>query len=50
MAFFPSKIVAKNKRLVIYVHANAYQLSENTFEYNEPLKKWNYKASKLVTP
>ena len=29
MAFFPSKIVAKNKRLVTYVHANAYQLSEN---------------------
>lgn len=50
MAFFPSKFVIKNKRLITYVHANAYQLSENTFEYNEQLKKWKYKASRLVTP
>lgn len=50
MGFFPSKFITKNKRLVTYVHANAYQLSENTFEYNEPLKKWIYKASRLVSP
>lgn len=50
MAFFPSKFIAKNKRLVTYVHANAYQLSENVFEYNELSKKWKYKASRLVSP
>lgn len=50
MEFFPSKFITKSKRLVTYVHANAYQLSENIFEYNEQLKKWKYKDSKLVTP
>ncbi|MFH6998640.1 XAC2610-related protein [Flavobacterium sp. FlaQc-57] len=50
MEFFPSKFIVKNKRLITYVHANAYQLSENIFEYNEKLKKWNFKESKLVTP
>lgn len=50
MAFFPSEFILKSKRLITYVHANAYQLSENTFEYNEPLKKWKYKTSRLVTP
>ncbi|PIF29991.1 hypothetical protein CLU81_0377 [Flavobacterium sp. 9] len=50
MEFFPSKFIIKSKRLVTYVHANAYQLSENIFEYNEQLKKWKYKSSKLITP
>lgn len=50
MEFFPSKFIIKNKRLITYVHANAYQLSENIFEYNEQLKKWKYKSSKLITP
>lgn len=49
MEFFPSKFITKSKSLVTYVHANAYQLSENTFEYNEQLKKWKYKASRLVS-
>ncbi|MFH6957004.1 XAC2610-related protein [Flavobacterium aquidurense] len=50
MEFFPSKFISKSKRLVTYVHANAYQLSENVFEYNELSKKWKYKASRLVSP
>lgn len=50
MRFFPSKFIIKNKLLVTYVHANAYQLSENVFEYNTKLKKWKYKMSRLVTP
>ncbi len=49
MEFFPSKFIIKNKRLITYVHANAYQLSENTFEYNEKSKKWKYKQSRLVS-
>lgn len=50
MRFFPSKFIIKKKQLVTYVHANAYQLSENVFEYNTKLKKWKYKMSRLVTP
>ncbi len=50
MEFFPSKFITKSKRLVTYVHANAYQLSENIFEYNEKLKKWKYKESRLISP
>lgn len=50
MEFFPSKFILKNKRLITYVHANAYQLSENIFEYNDISKKWKYKQSRLVTP
>ena len=49
MEFFPTKFVAKNKKIITYVHANAYQLSENTFEYNLKIKKWKLKMSKLVT-
>lgn len=50
MEFFPSKFILKSKRLITYVHANAYKVSENIFEYNEPLTKWKYKASRLVSP
>ncbi|OXA78560.1 hypothetical protein SAMN05444397_10954 [Flavobacterium aquidurense] len=48
MKFFPSKFITKSKQLVTYVHANAYQLSENIFEYNEKFKKWKYKKFRLI--
>jgi hypothetical protein len=49
MEFFPTKFILKNKRLVTYVHANAYQLSENTFEYNVKTKKWKWKKRRLIS-
>lgn len=49
MEFFPTKIFQKSKKLITYVHASAYQLSKNTFEYNVKTKKWKLKDFRLVT-
>jgi hypothetical protein len=49
MEFFPTKFIVKSKKIITYVHASAYQLSKNTFEYNVKTKKWKLKEFKLVT-
>jgi hypothetical protein len=49
MEFFPTKFKLKQSILITYVHANAYQLSENTFKYNLKTKKWKLKKFRLVS-
>jgi len=48
MEFFPTKFNPKNKELVTYVHANAYQLNEKTFEFNSKNKNWKVKKQRFV--
>ena len=48
MEFFPRKLNPKSKELVTYVHANAYQLNEQTFAYNSKSKKWKIKKQRFV--
>lgn len=48
MEFFPLDIDKTKKRLTIYVHANAYQLSKTIFKYNSKTDKWKVVNSSLV--
>ena len=48
MEFFPLEIDKVKKRLTIYVHANAYQLSKTIFKYNAKRTQWKVIHSSLV--
>lgn len=49
MEFFPTTFKNKSNELITYVHANAYQLSKNTYKYNITTKKWKFKKHRLVS-
>lgn len=49
MGFFPSEINPDTKTLVTLVHANAYQLSKNSYQYNPKAKNWKKKKTTFLT-
>ena len=42
IGYFPGKIDARRKRLVTYIHANAFGYNENIYQYNSAAKKWTF--------
>lgn len=40
IGYFPGTIDARRKRLITYIHANAYGYNENIYKYNSTTGKW----------
>jgi len=47
MGYFPAEFVPLKKRLITRVHANAYQYSETTYQYDASAMKWKILKSEL---
>lgn len=48
MTFFPDSIDPVNKILITYVHANAYEMAENTYKLNIKTQKWKLIKHRLL--
>ncbi|RYU92968.1 XAC2610-related protein [Emticicia agri] len=50
MTYFPTKINKANRTLITYVHANAYQLAEHVYYFNNKTNNWIEKSQKFIPP
>lgn len=49
MEFFPTRINVKSRTLVTLAHANAYQMAEHTYKFNQATGKWEQIKHRLIT-
>ncbi len=42
IGYFPGTIDARRKRLITYIHANAFGYNENIYKYNSVTQKWTF--------
>jgi hypothetical protein len=48
MGYFPVKIDSKKRKLITLVHANVYEMGENTYSYNAKKKTWKMTRHRYV--